>query len=200
MTGTGQIKFVPLAGQDQVTKNGVQTTINTSHQVITSMKEYETKSLEELRLEDYQANRKFPQNQSSFGTPTSGLFSSTGASSGGGFGTSTSSGIFGSTPAAQNKPLFGATTPSTTGIFGQSSQNTANRSFFGAATTTQPTATTSTFGGFGTQSATQVIRMLFFCFSFGHNFCLSVRIINISQLIKEFCPKSLVIKMTKKPF
>jgi nuclear pore complex protein Nup98-Nup96 len=37
--------------------NGVATPINTRHHCITVMKEYENKSLEELRLEDYQRGR-----------------------------------------------------------------------------------------------------------------------------------------------
>jgi nuclear pore complex protein Nup98-Nup96 len=50
-----------------VQKNGVTTSINTLHQCITAMKEYETKSLEELRFEDYQAKRKYPQQQQQLG-------------------------------------------------------------------------------------------------------------------------------------
>lgn len=39
-------------------KNGTTQSISTKHHSITSMKEYENKSFEELRFEDYQANRK----------------------------------------------------------------------------------------------------------------------------------------------
>ncbi|EEC05320.1 conserved hypothetical protein [Ixodes scapularis] len=56
-TGT-TVKFKALTGTDYMMKNGVSSIINTSHQFITCMKEYENKSLEELRLEDYAANRK----------------------------------------------------------------------------------------------------------------------------------------------
>lgn len=56
-TGT-VIKFQPLTSTDTMQKSGVATTINTKHHCITCMKEYEGKSLEELRWEDYQANRK----------------------------------------------------------------------------------------------------------------------------------------------
>ena len=40
------IKFAPPTGQDTMLKGGVSTNINTRHQCITAMKEYESKSLE----------------------------------------------------------------------------------------------------------------------------------------------------------
>lgn len=58
-TQTGTInKFIPVTGTDSVQKAGLVQSINTKHYCITCMKEYENKSLEELRWEDYQANRK----------------------------------------------------------------------------------------------------------------------------------------------
>ena len=53
------ISFLPAKNQDSINRNGSQITLNTLHQCITAMKEYESKSLDELRFEDYQANRKF---------------------------------------------------------------------------------------------------------------------------------------------
>lgn len=52
------IKFNPVTGTDTMMKNGSAQSINTKHHSITCMKEYEGKSFEELRWEDYQANRK----------------------------------------------------------------------------------------------------------------------------------------------
>jgi len=89
-------------------KNGVASPINTRHQCITCMKEYEQKSLEELRLEDYQLGRKGSAQQSTslFGStqaqPT-GLFSSIAPA------TNTNTGF------AQRAPAFGTTQPTTGG-------------------------------------------------------------------------------------
>ncbi len=83
-------------------KNNIQTTINTHHQCITCMKEYENKSLEELRMEDYAAGRKGPTPGAQ---PAGGLF---GASS-------TPQTGFGFGQPQQQKPLFGA--PSTSNNF-----------------------------------------------------------------------------------
>ncbi|NWU85362.1 NUP98 protein, partial [Onychorhynchus coronatus] len=151
-TGT-TIKFNPPNGTDTMVKSGVSTNINTKHQCITAMKEYESKSLEELRLEDYQANRKGPSNPVGAGAAT-GLFGSSTATS------STATGLFGSSTTntgfsyGQNKTAFGTSTTgfgtgTTGGLFGQPSQTTSlfNKPF-GQATTTQNTG--FSFGGTST--------------------------------------------------
>ncbi|KAK9402698.1 nuclear pore complex protein Nup98-Nup96 [Crotalus adamanteus] len=126
-TGT-TIKFNAPTGTDTMVKSGVSTNISTKHQCITAMKEYESKSLEELRLEDYQANRKGPSNPVGAGA-TPGLFGSSTATS------STATGLFGSSTTntgfsyGANKTAFGA---STTGF------GTGTGSLFGS---TQPTPT-----------------------------------------------------------
>ena len=51
------VKFAPVNGNDTMMKNNTSVNINTKHQCITVMKEYESKSLEELILEDYAENR-----------------------------------------------------------------------------------------------------------------------------------------------
>lgn len=138
--GTANPKYTPQMGSDTFVKNGQSSSVNTKQHCITAMKEYEGKSLEELRLEDYMANRKGPQ----AGAPA-GLF---------GAQPSTSSGIFGQPPATgvfaqqqdANKGVFGAN--STIGTFGNNTntfgaQNQQQNNLFG-----KPTfpATTSAFG------------------------------------------------------
>lgn len=170
-TGT-TIKFNPPSGTDTMAKGGVTTNINTKHQCITAMKEYESKSLEELRLEDYLANRKGPQNPVGAATAT-GLFGASTATS------SAATGLFGSTPASStfsfgSKNAFGQGTntfgTTTGGLFGQTAAQPATSLFnkpFGTATTTPNTAfsfgnantlgqpQTSTMGLFGSTQATQ---------------------------------------------
>ncbi|XP_004391777.1 PREDICTED: nuclear pore complex protein Nup98-Nup96 isoform X3 [Odobenus rosmarus divergens] len=169
-TGT-TIKFNPPTGTDTMVKAGVSTNISTKHQCITAMKEYESKSLEELRLEDYQANRKGPQNQVGAGT-TAGLFGSSPA-------TSSATGLFSSSTTnsgfayGQNKTAFGTSTTgfgtNPGGLFGQQNQQTTSlfSKPFGQATTTQNTGfsfgntstlgqpSTSTMGLFGVTQASQ---------------------------------------------
>ncbi|XP_075994030.1 nuclear pore complex protein Nup98-Nup96 isoform X2 [Genypterus blacodes] len=171
------VKFIPPTGSDTMVKAGVTTSINTKHQCITAMKEYENKSLEELRLEDYQAGRKGPSNP--MAASTGGLFGPATATS------SASTGLFGaSAPNAgfsfgQAKTTFGATTlpgtggfgAATGGLFGQPTpqQQQANSLFkpFGQTTTAQSTgfsfgntntmgqANTSSMGLFGNTAASQ---------------------------------------------
>uniref|UniRef100_A0A4W6F9G6 Nuclear pore complex protein Nup98-Nup96 n=1 Tax=Lates calcarifer TaxID=8187 RepID=A0A4W6F9G6_LATCA len=166
------VKFNPPTGSDTMVKAGVTTSINTKHQCITAMKEYENKSLEELRLEDYQAGRKGPTNQ--MAAPTGGLFGTATATS------SAATGLFGSTAPntsfsfGQNKSTFGATATggfgaTTGGLFGQQTQQPAGSLFkpFGQTTTTQNTgfsfgntntmgqANTSSMGLFGNTAASQ---------------------------------------------
>lgn len=171
--GTAMAKYQPHSGTDTLVKNGQTNSVQTRQHCITAMKEYEAKSLEELRLEDYTANRKgmqpggvqpaglfgtTPQNTSIFGAPTSqpqstGLFGTQPTTNTmGGFGANT--GAFG-----QTAPGFGAQNQATSlfnkpaNSFGQPAttfnQQPAN-SLFGAKPFGAPTTTASQgFTGFG---------------------------------------------------
>ncbi|XP_054997822.1 nuclear pore complex protein Nup98-Nup96 isoform X2 [Sorex araneus] len=169
-TGT-TIKFNPPTGTDTMVKAGVSTNISTKHQCITAMKEYESKSLEELRLEDYQANRKGPQNQVGAGS-TTGLFGSSPA-------TSSATGLFSSSTTnsgfayGQNKTAFGTSTTgfgtNPGGLFGQPNQpttslfskpfgqttSTPNTGFSFGNTSTLGQPSTNTMGLFGVTQASQ---------------------------------------------
>ncbi|KAG2456798.1 NUP98 protein, partial [Polypterus senegalus] len=169
-TGT-TIKFNPPNGNDTMVKAGVTTSINTKHQCITAMKEYENKSLEELRLEDYQAERKGPQNPIAggtgvlFGTPTAtsstatGLFGASTANTGFSFGPSkTGFGTgFGSTGGSLfgNKPATGGLGTGLVTPFG-SALGTGQTSLFG---NNQPKigstlGSVGTFGNLGFNTST----------------------------------------------
>ncbi|XP_023019445.2 nuclear pore complex protein Nup98-96 [Leptinotarsa decemlineata] len=136
-TGT-VVKFNPVTGTDTMMKGGVAQSINTKHHSITCMKEYENKSFEELRFEDYAANRKGPQQQSGFGTTTP-------------FGTTVSSAptLFGQPDAS--KSAFGQTTG-----FGQTTTTFGQNTGFGLGTQQQQTG--GLFGkpatGFGATTST----------------------------------------------
>lgn len=144
------IKYAPTAGTDSILKHGNTTTVSTRHCCISTMKEYENKSLEELRYEDYLANRKGrPQGAGVFGQtqPTASPF---GAPS-----TSTATGgLFGST--TENKLLFGQ--PSTSIGFGAPSTGfgttAQTNTLFGKPATGFGAPTTSATTGFGFNAAT----------------------------------------------
>ncbi|XP_077282930.1 nuclear pore complex protein Nup98-96 isoform X2 [Arctopsyche grandis] len=153
-TGT-YIKFAPVNGTDVFVKNGQPQNINTHHLCITCMKEYENKSLEELRYEDYLANRK--------GTTTTSLFGTTTPAVGNTFGQpSTSNTLFGQP--AQDKPLFGqpnSTFGQPSGVFGKPQTTgfgaqppTSNNTFaFGSAATNQSTSLFGAAKPFGAAAA-----------------------------------------------
>ncbi|XP_061596390.1 nuclear pore complex protein Nup98-Nup96 isoform X2 [Cololabis saira] len=165
------VKFNPPTGSDTMVKAGVTTSINTKHQCITAMKEYENKSLEELRLEDYQAGRKGPTNP--IAAATGGLFGGATATS------SATTGLFGASAAntsfsfGQNKNTFGPAAAggfgaTTGGLFGPPNQPAASLfKPFNQTTTAQSTgfsfgntntmgqANTSSMGLFGSTGPTQ---------------------------------------------
>lgn len=174
--GTAIAKYQPHSGTDTLMKNGQTNNVSTRQHCITAMKEYESKSLEELRLEDYSANRKgpqaggvqpaglfgtTPQNTSIFGTPASqpqstGLFGTqTTTNTMGGFGTN--QGTFG-----QPAPAFGAQNQTQSlfnkpaNTFGQTTNTFSQQpasNMFGAKPFGTPTTTASTgFTGFGSCS------------------------------------------------
>lgn len=94
--GTSIAKYQPTIGTDTLMKGGQPNNVNTKQHCITAMKEYEAKSLEELRMEDYMSNRKGPQ---AGATPAFG---------------------YGATQQpATGTGLFGSTAQPTTGLFGQ---------------------------------------------------------------------------------
>lgn len=162
-TGT-VIKFNPITGTDSMQKSGTSTMINTKHHCITCMKEYENKSLEELRFEDYSVNRKGPQQGQVFGgvpgqQPFGAGIPSSGATV---FGTDNkpyqmsfgqqntatgTTGAFGSGMFNTTQPGTGAfnfSAPGTaTGIFGSTQQQ--QPSLFGPAQQ-QPQAANTSFG------------------------------------------------------
>ncbi|XP_071847086.1 nuclear pore complex protein Nup98-Nup96-like isoform X3 [Apostichopus japonicus] len=147
------IKFQAPNSQDTMVKNGTTQQVNTRHQVISAMKQYEGKSFEELRLEDYVANRKGGTGTGILGmgmtqqdSKSSGLFGQANTTSGFTFGT-------------QSKPLFGGATTAggfgTSGsLFGQTAQPQQQQSggLFGAAKPAfgQTTQSSSLFGNTGT--------------------------------------------------
>lgn len=153
-TGTAVAKFQAPTETDTLVKGSSTQYVQTKQQCITFMKEYAEKSLEELRMEDYTANRKGPQQQAG------GLF--------GGASVQQNTGMFGQTQPTAS--LFGQQQPAqqTTGpLFGSNNMSTSSfganntTSGFGASTgglfgkpLTTPAATTaSTFGTFGTTPA-----------------------------------------------
>lgn len=183
-TGTGHVKYNPVVGTDVMVKSGTSQNVNIKHHCITCMKEYENKSLEELRLEDYVAGRKGVANNPMFGgfaqttenkplfgatggfgqpatTSATGVFGGGGLAAGGGFGGGAFS--FGASASAANAGA-GATAaqPSASGgLFGANkpafgATPTAGTGLFGATTTQAPAfgTSTSTFG-FGTNTQTQ---------------------------------------------
>lgn len=145
--GTVIAKYQPTIGTDTLLKGGAQNNVNTKLHCITAMKEYESKSLEELRMDDYLENRKGPQ--AGFGAPNVG---------GGLFGQpqQPSTSLFGQQPQQDpNKSLFGSAQNTLSG-FGQPNTmlNTGNQStlFNKPFTSTTTTTASSGFGGFGAQN------------------------------------------------
>ncbi|XP_032667417.1 nuclear pore complex protein Nup98-Nup96 isoform X2 [Odontomachus brunneus] len=170
------VKFTPVVTTDSMSKNGISHSISARHCCIVAMKEYESKSYEELRFEDYQVGRKGPQNTGLFGTPaqpspfgnTTAGTSTAGTAFGsmtGGFGTTSqsgSTGLFGKpisnfgTPATTTNSFAFNSTPSTN-LFGTNSQakpfGTAAPTPLFATSNTNQTAGTG-FGGINTGQST----------------------------------------------
>ncbi|XP_017793152.1 PREDICTED: nuclear pore complex protein Nup98-Nup96 [Habropoda laboriosa] len=148
MTGT-VVKFTPVITTDSMSKNGVSHTISARHCCIASMREYESKSYEELRFEDYSVGRKGPSTgifgapaqPSPFGNAGAGTSTATtGFGMSGGFGATTQSGSGG----LFAKPMTNFGTPSTTTTNNFAFNSTPNTNLFGSNTQNKPFGILST--------------------------------------------------------
>lgn len=142
--GSSIAKYQPTNSTDTLVKNGQQNNINTRQHCITAMKEYEHRSLEEIRFEDYSANRKgvvMGANTSIFSSPQQQAQPTSQMN------------LFGTAQQTQQQPanMFGAPQQENKNPFGQSTfgqqtsfLNTSTTDFsakpFGAATNTFATA------------------------------------------------------------
>ncbi|XP_076757101.1 nuclear pore complex protein Nup98-96 isoform X2 [Xylocopa sonorina] len=160
MTGT-VVKFTPVITTDSMSKNGISHTISARHCCIASMKEYESKSYEELRFEDYSVGRKGPST-GIFGAPAqsspfgnSGAGTSTAATGFGGI-----SGGFGATTQSSSSNLFGKPitsfgTPSTTTTNNFAFNSTQGTNLFGSNTQNKPFGTAAPTPLFATSNTNQ---------------------------------------------
>lgn len=172
--GTAGTPFTPVTEKD-----GGAAGMTSSYQTITMQPQYQGKSLEELRLEDYAQGRRLPQSGSFGSSNTFGgfntnntapnnsnrpLFGNTAAPSGG-FGASSNPGFgapnttFGANNTNSSTGLFGAKT-STPSLFGNNNTTNAAGGFGANATTgtslfgnnNTANATGTAFGGFGSNT------------------------------------------------
>lgn len=148
--GTAIADFSPTQDRD------ITTGVNNFFQTITAMPQYKNYSLEELRLQDYQQNRKTAGGAaggtSAFGAPAGGAFGSNTsttsafgqpAASTGGFGQPQTS-AFGQP--AQTSAFGAGATGATGGLFGQQQQPATTSAFGQPAGTSAFGASTSAFG------------------------------------------------------
>ncbi|KAI0979617.1 hypothetical protein GJ496_003294 [Pomphorhynchus laevis] len=139
------IKFDPVVSIDNVKKGAVNQKQNIKFMSISAMTQYQTKSFEELRLEDYAANRKTSNLASSFFKPALGTTNA--------FGTATTS----SSASSWFNKSFGGISSSpaitSTSAFGLVSKPLFTPGTFGGLAT-NPTTTTSSGFIFGTGTTT----------------------------------------------
>lgn len=208
-TGTAVAKYQPHSGTDTLMKNGQTNSVSTRLHCITAMKEYEAKSLEELRLEDYLANRKGPQ--AGAVAPSTGFFGASPPQTTGLFGAQVSqpqtTGLFGQSPPTNtiggfNQPntgmLFGAQAPAAntqqpTSLFGNTAApvfggGLANQSAFGQQQ--QPAAANNNLFGakpFGAASTTANTGFTGFGKNFLFVYSMSVKCLNLFTKFNHLC-------------
>jgi nuclear pore complex protein Nup98-Nup96 len=113
--GTATVKYQSQSNIDNLLKGGQTISVTTRQHCITFMKEYQGKSIEELRLEDYMANKKVSQAGTSSTQQASGMFKSPHQPIGGVFGQTSQStqntyGLFGSSSSMRGSAFEQANT------------------------------------------------------------------------------------------